>query len=54
LTLRTDTSQVYTAEWQNLIQLAHAKVTATTLKAGERNIVIGAPPRDPSSRIVTC
>jgi hypothetical protein len=53
LTLRTDTSQVYTAEWQNLIQLGHAKVTATTLKAGDRIIVIGAPPRDPSSHIVT-
>ncbi len=52
LTLRTDTSQVYTAEWQNLFQLGYANVTATTLKASDRIIVTGAP-RDPSSHIVT-
>ena len=53
LTLRTDASQVYTLEWQNLIQLRHGNVGPTTLKAGDRITVIGSPPRDPSSHIIT-
>jgi len=53
LTLRTDASQVYTLEWQNLIQLRHGNVGPETLKAGDRIIVIGSPPRDSSSHIIT-
>jgi uncharacterized protein DUF6152 len=53
LTLRTDAPQVYTLEWQNLIQLRHGNVGPATLKAGDRVIVIGSPPRDPSSRTIT-
>ena len=51
--LRTDSGVVYTAEWQNLIQLRHGKVGPTTLKAGDRVIVIASPPRDPASRKIT-
>jgi len=51
--LRTDAGEVYTAEWQNLIQLRHGNVGPTTLKAGDRVIVIASPPRDPSSRKIT-
>ena len=53
LTLRTDQAQVYTLEWQNLIQLRHGNVGPATLKAGDRVIVIGSPPRDPSSHTIT-
>jgi hypothetical protein len=53
LTLRTDSAQVYTLEWQNLIQLRHGNVGPTTLKAGDRIRVIGSPPRDPSSHMIT-
>jgi uncharacterized protein DUF6152 len=51
--LRTDGGEVYTAEWQNLIQLRHGNVGPTTLKAGDRVIVVASPPRDPSSRKIT-
>jgi uncharacterized protein DUF6152 len=51
--LRTDAGDVYTAEWQNLIQLRHGNVGPTTLKAGDRLIVVASPPRDPSSRKIT-
>ena len=53
LTLRTGAPQVYTLEWQNLIQLRHGNVGPTTLKAGDRLIVIGSPPRDPASHTIT-
>jgi len=52
-TLRTDAGEVYTAEWQNLVQLRHGNVGPTTLKAGDRVIVVASPPRDPSSRKIT-
>ena len=51
--LRTDAGEVYTAEWQNLIQLRHGNVGPTTLKAGDRVIVVASPPRDPSSHKIT-
>jgi hypothetical protein len=51
--LRTDAGEVYAAEWQNLIQLRHGNVGPTTLKAGDRVIVVASPPRDPSSRKIT-
>ena len=53
LTLRTDKGEMYTAEWQNLIQLRHGKVGPDTLKAGDRIVVIASPPRDPSSHTIT-
>ena len=53
MTLRTDAQQLYTLEWQNLVQLRHGNVGPTTLKAGDRIIVIGSPPRDPSSHMIT-
>jgi hypothetical protein len=51
--LRTNAGELYTAEWQNLIQLRHGNVGPTTLKAGDRVIVVASPPRDPSSRKIT-
>ena len=51
--LRTDTGDVYTAEWQNLIQLRHGNVGPDTLKAGDRVVVIASPPRDTSSHKIT-
>jgi len=53
MTLRTDAQQLYTLEWQNLIQLRHGNVGPTTLKAGDRLVVIGSPPRDASSHTIT-
>ena len=53
LTLRTDEPQVYRLEWQNLIQLRHGNVGPETVKAGDRIVVIGSPPRDSSSHIIT-
>ena len=53
LTILTDAFQVYTAEWQNLIQLRHGNVGPATLKAGDRVIVIGSPPRDSASHTIT-
>jgi hypothetical protein len=54
LTIRTDASQIYIAEWQNLIQLGHANVGPDTLKVGDHLIVTGAPPIDASSRRSRC
>lgn len=51
--LHTDASEVYTVEWQNLIQLRHGKVGPDTLKAGDRVVVVASPPRDPSSHKIT-
>jgi uncharacterized protein DUF6152 len=51
--LRTDAGEVYTAEWQNIIQLRHGNVGPTTLNAGDRVIVVASPPRDPTSRKIT-
>jgi hypothetical protein len=51
--LRTDAGEVYTAEWQNLVQLRHGNVGPTTLNAGDRVVVVASPPRDPSSRKIT-
>ena len=51
--LRTDAGDIYLAEWQNLIQLRHGNVGPSTLKAGDRVIVVASPPRDPSSRKIT-
>jgi hypothetical protein len=51
--LRTDAGEVYTAEWQNVIQLRHGDVGPTTLNAGDRVVVIASPPRDPSSHKIT-
>lgn len=53
MTLRTEAQQLYTLEWQNLVQLRHGNVGPTTLKAGDRIVVIGSPPRDPSSHMIT-
>lgn len=53
MTLRTDAQELYTLEWQNLIQLRHGNVGPTTLKAGDRIVVIGSPPRDTSSHTIT-
>ena len=53
MTLRTDAQQIYTLEWQNLIQLRHGNVGPTTLKAGDRIVVIGSPPRDQASHTIT-
>jgi uncharacterized protein DUF6152 len=53
LTLRADASEIYTAEWQNLIQLRHGNVGPNTLKVGDRIVVIASPPRDPSSHTIT-
>lgn len=48
-TMRTDASDVYTVEWQNLVQLRHGKVGPTTLNAGDRIVVIASPSRDPEA-----
>jgi hypothetical protein len=51
--LQTDAGEVYTAEWQNVIQLRHGNVGPTTLNAGDRVVVIASPPRDPASHKIT-
>lgn len=51
--LRTDEGKVYDIEWQNLIQLRHGNVGPGTLKAGDRIVLSGSPPRDPSSQTIT-
>ncbi len=53
VTLRTDAAERYTLEWQNLIQLRHGNVGPATLKAGDRIVVKGSPPRDPASHTIT-
>ena len=61
LVLRTTGSTFYTAEWQSAGWLqAHPElvgpgappVTNTTLKAGDRVVVVGSPPRDGALRTV--
>ena len=53
MTLRADDGKVYNVEWQNLIQLRHGNVGPDTLKAGDRIVLAGSPPRDPSSHTIT-
>ena len=53
LTIRTDASELYTIEWQNLVQLRHGKVGPETLKSGDRIIVKASPARDPSSHMLS-
>ncbi len=50
LKIRTAEGVVYSAEWQAAWWLQfYAHVTLTTLRAGDRVIVTGAPSRDPAS-----
>ena len=49
VTIRTDASEVYTIEWQNLVQLRHGHVGPTTLNAGDRIVVTASPSRDPEA-----
>ena len=53
LTMRTDASELYTIEWQNLVQLRHGKVGPATLKAGDRIVVKASPARDASSHMLS-
>lgn len=53
MTLRASDGKVYNIEWQNLIQLRHGNVGPDTLKAGDRIVLSGSPPRDPSSHTIT-
>ena len=53
VTLRTDASDVYTIEWQNIIQLRHGNVGPTTLNAGDRIVVIASPSRDPQAHMLS-
>lgn len=43
------TTKTWTLEWGSTNDLTQAKITRTTLKPGDRLIVIGEAPRDPSS-----
>jgi hypothetical protein len=61
LVVRTAGSMFYTAEWQSAGWLqAHpefvgpgaAPVSSTTLKAGDRVVIVGSPPRDSTLRTV--
>ena len=52
-TLRNDNGDVYTVEWQNIVQLRHGNVGPTTLNSGDRIIVTASPARDQSSRMVS-
>ena len=50
LRIRTAEGVLYTAEWQAASWLQyHAHVTLTTLRVGDRVVVIGSPSRDPAS-----
>jgi hypothetical protein len=50
LRIRTAKGVLYTAEWQAASWLQyHAHVTLTTLRVGDRVVVIGSPSRDPAS-----
>ena len=53
ITMRTDDSELYTIEWQNIIQLRHGNVGPDTLKAGDRVVVIASPARDASSHMLS-
>lgn len=50
LKIRTDDGQLYTALWEGLAGVQRRGADRTTLKVGERIMVIGSPPRDPASR----
>jgi Family of unknown function (DUF6152) len=50
LRIRTAEGVLYTAEWQAASWLQyHAHVTLTTLRVGDRLVVVGSPSRDPAS-----
>jgi hypothetical protein len=53
VTISTDAGEVYTIEWQNIVQLRHGNVGPDTLKAGDRIIVIASPARDASSHMLS-
>lgn len=53
VTLRTAASEVYTIEWQNIVQLRHGNVGPTTLNAGDRIVVIASPSRDPQAHMLS-
>jgi len=46
--LKTDEGTAYRVEWTSLQNLAAAGVVAGALKAGDRVVVTGSPPRDPA------
>src|SRR3954451_15673008 len=48
--LRTDEGTVYRAEWTGPLNLASTRITADTLKAGDRVVVTGSPLRDEALR----
>jgi len=59
IVVRTEGSSLYTAEWQSagwlqshpeLVTPASAPVTSSTLKPGDRIVVVGSPPRDGALR----
>jgi hypothetical protein len=61
IVVRTEGSTLYTAEWQSagwlqshpeLVTPAAAPVTSATLKAGDRIVIVGSPPRDGALRSV--
>ena len=61
LVVRTAGSTFYTAEWQSagwlqahpeLVTPGTLPVTSTTLKAGDRVVIVGSPPRDGTLRAV--
>jgi hypothetical protein len=43
------TTKTWTLEWGSTNDLTQAKITRTTLKPGDRLVVTGEAPRDPSS-----
>jgi hypothetical protein len=61
LVVRTANATFYTAEWQSagwlqshpeLVGAGAAPVTSTTLRAGDRVVIVGSPPRDGTLRAV--
>lgn len=46
LTIKTSDAELYTAEWQNINQLAKGGVTGDTVKVGDRLVVSGSPKHD--------
>src|SRR3954465_12031450 len=48
--LRTDEGTAYRAEWTGPLNLASTRITADTLKAGDRVVVTGSPLRDDALR----
>ena len=49
LTIKTEHSGSFTAEWLSLPQLSRAGITADTLKVGDSVVVTGSPTRDSES-----